>query len=168
MLARGIGAVDSGDALRHALGDTKATFACLSQQPPPRPPPPAAVARRVSDANASVDDFNLPPPPDGNKLYSFHQAMSIIGQSSKSRLKIIDEMIRRELVPLKRAMMFRHVNAYVGVGKPEAPLLRRCAPSLKWTHKKLQQAANLLRGTRSRLHRRRCGGTQRGNLVIWR
>ena len=93
MLARGIGAVDGGDALRHALGDTKATFARLFQQPPPRPPPPAAVARRVSDANASnasVDDFNLPPPPDGNKLYSFHQAMSIIGQSSKSRLKIID------------------------------------------------------------------------------
>ena len=122
LLTRGIEELSAEEALRHALEDATATFACLSPKPSMEPQQPITIRRRTEPFQPPAK-INLPPPPEGQKLYSLRQAMAIISASSGSVNSIATEMIRRGLVPVKRAAMFRYTSKYVDEGKPEAPVL---------------------------------------------
>lgn len=127
LLVRGIGEVSPHDALGHALEDTKAAFVRLSKKKLSLEPQQfLADSRRAAPVDPPPAEVSLPPPPEGHRLYSMSQAMSVVASHPSSRRTVITEMINRQLVPVKRSMMFRYASKYVGEGKPEAPMHWPC------------------------------------------
>ena len=102
LLVRGIGKVSAHDALGHALDDAKATFVRLSgRKLSLEPQQSLADSRRAAPVDPPAPEVSLPPPPEGHRLYSMSQAMSIIASHPSSCRTVIIEIISRQLVPVK-------------------------------------------------------------------